>query len=146
VSALFKLLEDRIFWFRKYLACTEAFLAALKHAPDIALDELEFFHGNRESLLKILDSLEGKIQAIMEQEAHSGPELSSELTTKVQYYLREKESLVASIIRLDREVMAEIDTIRLQGEEKLKLLAKGKKALAKYKSTGSQNERIDKRV
>ncbi len=146
MTQIYKLLEDKVYWFRKYLACTEAFLLALKHAPEIAIGELEFFHGNRESLLKILDSLDVKIQAILAQEERKGTDYTTEQSTKIQYHLREKDSIVEKIVLIDKEVMAEIEVVRVQAEDKLKLLAKGKKALSKYKSTSSHNERIDKRV
>lgn len=146
MTLLYKHLEDKNFWYKKYLACTEAFLVALRHAPEIALDELELFYGNRESLLKILDSLDEKIQAFVTEAERMGTEFSTEQSTKVQYHLREKDSIVARIVDLDRELMASLDELRAKGEEKLKLLAKGKKALAKYKSSASGNEKIDKRV
>jgi len=143
---LYKSLEDKNFWYKKYVLCTEAYLVAIRHAPEIAFDELELFYGNRESLLKILDSLDEKIQALVADKERMGLELNSEQSTKVQFYLREKDSLVSKIVDLDKELMAEIDVLRAKGEEKLKLLAKGKKALAKYKSSSGGNEKIDKRV
>ena len=146
MTLLYKHLEDKNFWYKKYLACTEAFLVALRHAPEIALDELELFYGNRESLLKILDSLDEKIQAFVTEAERKGTEFNTAQSTKVQYYLREKDPIVARIVDLDRELMNSLDELRAKGEEKLKLLAKGKKALAKYKSSGQGNEKIDKRV
>lgn len=146
MTELYKHLESKNFWYKKYVACTEAFLVALRHAPEIALDELELFYGNRESLLKILDSLDEKIQSFVNEAERMGRELSSEQSTKVNYFLREKDSLVSRIVALDKELMASIEELRAKGEEKLKLLAKGKKALAKYKSSTQANEKIDKRV
>ncbi len=148
MNEIIKLLEDKNQWYRKYLACTEAFVAALRHAPEVALDEMELFYGNRESLLKILDSLDTKIQALVEENERMAPEVSTAQTTKVQFHLREKETIVEKIVLLDKEMMEEIELLRTKGEEKLKLLAKGKRALAKYKSTGNQgqNEKIDERV
>lgn len=146
IQQLYKHLEDKNFWYRKYLACTEAYLVALRHAPEIALDELELFYGNRESLLKILDSLDEKVQEFVNEAERMGTQLNTEQQTKVQYHLREKDSVVARIVDLDKELMSEIETLKAKGEEKLKLLAKGKKALAKYKSSSGANERIDKRV
>jgi hypothetical protein len=143
---LYKHLEDKNFWYKKYLACTEAYLLALRHAPEIAVDELQLFHGNRESLLKILDSLDEKIQAFVVDAERMGREFSSDQSTKVQFHLREKDSIVARIVALDRELMASLDELRAKGEQKIKLLAKGKKALAKYKSSSQGNEKIDKRV
>jgi hypothetical protein len=143
---LYKHLEDKNFWYKKYVLCTEAYLVAIRHAPEIAIDEIELFYGNRESLLKILDSLDVKVQAFVDESERMGMEFTSEQSTKVNYLLREKDSLVARIVNLDRELMNALDEIRAKGEEKLKLLAKGKKALAKYKSSGKANEKIDKRV
>ena len=146
MTELYKHLEAKNFWYKKYVLCTEAFLVAIRHAPEIALDELELFYGNRESLLKILDSFDEKIQAFVTEAERMGKELTSEQSTKVTYLLREKDSLVSRIVALDKELMASIDELRTKGEEKLKLLAKGKKALAKYKSSSEANEKIDKRV
>jgi hypothetical protein len=146
MSQVYKYLEDKNGWYRKYLACTEAFLSAVKHAPDIALDELELFYGNRESLLKILDDLDRKIQELVAREEKMGTEFSSEQVTKIRYHLREKDSIIEQIILVDKELMSAIDVLRVQGAEKLKLLSKGKKALSGYKSENNRNEKIDKRV
>lgn len=146
IQQLYKHLEDKNFWYKKYLSTTEAYLVALRHAPEIALDELELFYGNRESLLKILDSLDEKIQQEANQVERNTVALNAEQQTKVQYYLREKDSIVTRIVELDKELMAELEELKAKGEAKLKLLAKGKKALAKYKSSSETSEKIDKRV
>lgn len=146
MNQIHKLLEDKNSWYRKYLACTEAFLSALRHAPEIALDEIELFYGNRESLLKILASLDHKIEEQVAVEQKKGTEPNTDQNTKTQFHLREKDSIIERIIVVDKEMMAEIDSLRSQGSEKLKLLSKGKKALAKYKSTNNHSEKIDKRV
>lgn len=146
MNEIIKLLEDKNQWYRKYLSCTEAFVAALRHAPEVALDEMELFYGNRESLLKILDSLDVRIQEHMAQVERMAPEINTSQSTKIQFHLREKDSIVEKIVLLDKEMMEEIELLRAKGEEKLKLLAKGKKALSKYKSTSKHNEKIDERV
>lgn len=146
MNQIYKVLEDKNNWYRKYLACTEAFLSALRHAPEIALDEIELFYGNRESLLKILDSLDKKIEELVAQEERKGTQLSTDQITKTQFHLREKDSIIERIIVVDKEMMAAIEALRSQGADKLKLLSKGKKALANYKSTNNHSEKIDKRV
>lgn len=146
MNQLCKLLEDKNYWYKKYLACTEAFVTALRHAPDVALDEIELFYGNRESLLKILANLDGKIQEIVGEIEKSGREPNSDQFTKIKFQLREKDSIIEKIVQLDKEMMLEIETLRVKSEEKLKLLAKGKKALANYKSGGKQSERIDEKA
>jgi hypothetical protein len=146
VTEIYKALEEKNNWYRKYLACTEAYLVALKHAPEIALDELELFYGNRESLLKILDGLDVKIQGFVAAEERMGRELNTEQATKVQYLLREKDSIVERIVQLDKEMMADIEALKALSEQKLKNLAKGKKALSKYKSGNEKNDKLDTQV
>lgn len=145
MTNLYKLLEDKNYWYKKYLASNEAFLQALVHAPEVALDELELFHGNRESLLKILEDLDAKIQKEV-----AGPqwkkEPSSEERTRIQHYIREKDSLIMKIVELDNEILGTMDKLKAGGLEKIQHLSKGKKALAKYKSTFNYNDKIDKRI
>lgn len=145
MTKLLKALEDKNYWYSKYLASNEAFLQALRHAPEVAIDELELFHGNRESLLKILENLDKKIQVELERPEWQG-EVSSEVRTLIQRFIREKDSLIAKIVELDTEILGTMETLRTEGLEKLKLLSKGKKALANYKSSPNYNEKIDKRI
>jgi hypothetical protein len=144
-QALYKLLEDKNYWFSKYLAGNEAFLLALKHAPDVALDELDLFYGNRESLLRIIENLDEKVQKEADGPSWAG-EIGSAARTKIQALVREKDSYISRIVQLDSEIIALMEAIHAGGLEKMKHLGKGKKALAKYKSSLNYNERLDKRV
>ena len=145
MRSLFKLLEDKNFWYGKYLASNEAFLQALKHAPEVALDELELFYGNRESLLKILEDLDKKVDEHLAGPFWQG-EATSEERTHIQRYIREKDSVIQRIVELDEEILGLLNGLRAAGAEKLKALGKGKKALAKYRSASNHSEKIDKRV
>jgi hypothetical protein len=145
VKKLYKLLEDKNYWYGKYLSSNQAFVVALKHAPEVALDELELFYGNRESLLKIIEKLDERVQQeLATPEWKKMP--SSEESTRIQYLIREKDALILKIVELDKEILGTMEILRTEGLEKIKLLAKGKKALAKYKSSLNYNEKIDKRV
>jgi hypothetical protein len=145
VKKLYKLLEDKNYWYGKYLSGNLAFVAALKHAPEVALDELELFYGNRESLLKIIEKLDERVQQeLATPEWQKMP--SSEESTRIQYLIREKDAMILKIVELDTEILGTMDILRTEGLEKIKLLANGKKALAKYKSSLNYNEKIDKRV
>src|SRR5690606_38968162 len=104
MNQLFKALEDKNYWYSKYLASNEAFIQALRHAPEVAIDELELFHGNRESLLKILEGLDKKIEELLAQPDWQG-EVSSEARTKIQRFIREKDSMIAKIVELDTEIL-----------------------------------------
>lgn len=145
MNPIYKLLEDKNYWYGKYLNGNEAFLQALKFAPEVALDELDLFHGNRESLLKILEDLDKRVQECLESPTGKR-DFSSEERTHIQRYIREKDSVIVRILELDKEIMELLDLFRADGTEKMKLLAKGKKALAKYKSSHNYSDKIDKRI
>ena len=145
MKKLYKLLEDKNYWYGKYLSSNQAFILALKHAPEVALDELELFYGNRESLLKILEKLDLKVQEELAQpEWQKTP--TTEESTRIQFLIREKDAMILKIVELDTEILGTMEILKAEGLEKMKLLAKGKKALAKYKSSLNYNEKIDKRV
>lgn len=139
---LLRLLEEKNYWYRKYLSSNEAFSQALTHAPEVALEELELFYGNRESLLKIIERIDARVQSAIQAE----PLITSTQRTLIQAHIREKDSIIKRIVELDSHIIAKIDALKALGEEKLRLLAKGKKALAKYKSNTNYNEKLDKRV
>lgn len=146
MTHLYKLLEQKNYWYGKYLSCTTAFQVALRHAPEIALAELELFYGNRDSLLKIIESIDQKIDALLATPEWQAHHFTSEQTTKIQKFVQEKDAAVAKIVAIDQEVIAELEQIQKDGHGKIQALLKGKKALAKYKSSPKHNEKIDKRV
>lgn len=143
---LYKLLEDKLYWYKKYLSCNEAYLIAIRHAPEIAIDEIDLFYGNRESLLKILEATDERIQEEMAQSSEKNLSFNSEQKTKIQYYIREKDSIIERIISLDKEIITELDRVHAEGLGKLASLTKGKKVLSNYKSGSSSNKKLDKRV
>ncbi|RYZ94954.1 MAG: hypothetical protein EOP11_25660 [Proteobacteria bacterium] len=145
MQKLFKLLETKNYWFKKYLAANEAFHLVLLHEPEVALDELELFYGNRESLLKIIEDLEMKVQKEAEGPAWAG-EIDSAARTRVHAYVREKDSYISRIVTLDTDIIKRMEVIRLEGLQKATHLAKGKKALAKFRSNANYNERLDKKI
>ena len=146
MNHLIKHLEDKAFWYKKYLHANEAFLSALKHAPDIALDELDLFYGNRESLLKILEDLDQKIQICLNNLERTDQDANSDQKTKIHYYIREKDTVIQRIVELDKEIIDTLEEVRTRGIAKARALTEGKKALSGYKSGQFKNERLDKRV
>lgn len=146
MTHLFKLLEQKNYWYQKYLNCTAAFQAALQHAPEIALSELELFYGNRDSLLKIIEGLDQKIDELLANPEWQAHPFTAEQTSRIQQFVQEKDATVAKIVAIDKNVIEELERIQRDGQTKMQALLKGKKALAKYKSAPKHNEKIDKRV
>lgn len=146
IADVIKLLEQRNSWITKYLKANEAFLAALNHAPEMAIEELDFFYGNRESLLKIIGSLDQKIKNILDKNGALLTVDDSVVRTKVNHLLREKDSMVALIVDLDEKIIQGLELLRSQSGEKLAKLSQGKKALAKYRSSNKHSDKLDKQV
>lgn len=145
MTNLFALFDQKIYWYKKYLHSNEAFLQALMHAPEIAIEELDFFYGNRESLLKILESLDTKIQKELQSVAPLDSECNSAEVTKIQFYLREKDSIIKRVLELDSQIISSLEAIKAGDEQKLRALTNGKRALSGYKSGDGVTKKIDRR-
>ncbi|MCO5141887.1 MAG: hypothetical protein M9962_02220 [Oligoflexia bacterium] len=143
---LLKLLEDKNTWYKKYLQCTEAFHQALMHAPDIAIEEIDLFLRNRDSLLMIIENIDEKIQTLLERDPSTEQNLNSHIITKINSYIREKDSIIKSVLEVDSKVQKEIELIQEKGLKQLSTLNKSKKAISSYKSQDGGREKINKRV
>jgi len=146
MKELIKTLEQRNYWITKYLKANEAFIAVLDHAPDMAIQELDFFYGNRESLLKIIGSLDKSIKILVEKIEKSYYLDDSAAKTKINYLLREKDSMIKSVVDLDEKIIAGLEVLLKKNADLLTRVTKGKKALAKYKSSNKYNEKLDKQA
>lgn len=143
---LFKLLKDKNYWYSKYLNANEAFLQALLHAPEVALDELELFYGNRESLLKIIENVDQNIQIELEGADWKAKTPTSADKTLIQQYIRDKDSIIKKIVELDGQILVRMEELKLEGMEKIRALSKGKKALSGYRANANNNDKLNKRV
>lgn len=143
---LFKFLKDKNYWYSKYLSANEAYLQALFHAPDVALDELDLFYGNRESLLKIIESIDENIQLELEGEEWKVKVPSTGEKTLIQQYIRDKDSIIKKIVELDSKILVRMEELKAEGVEKIRALSKGKKALSGYRANLKDNDKLNKRV
>lgn len=146
MKAIIKLLENKNYWLKKYVACNEAYLQALRHAPELAVEELELFYGNRESLLKIMAGIDKELQAKVDAADAAGSAANSGDKTKINFQIREKDSMLSRIIDLDAEIIGLLDKIKEENQKMLGNLNRTKKALAKYKSTNKYNEKLDEKA
>jgi len=146
MNTVLKYLELKNFWFKKFLTTCEFFLASMKKNPDISMESLDLFEGNRNRLLTIIKRTEEKLQISLEQPEMLNFIPNSEQKTKINFHLREKDSILAQILITDKEILDLMESVRKDTDEKIKLLNKGKKALAKYKSTVKYSDGLDKQV
>ncbi len=144
MNELIKSLEQRNYWISKYLKGNEAFVTVLYHAPEMAVQELDFFYGNRDSLLKIIGTLDKKIRILVDQieKLHYFEDTAAK--TKLNFLLREKDSMVKTIVASDEQIITGLERLLKENATALKKVVRGKKALSSYKSTGKSNQKIDK--
>ena len=145
MSELLKLLETKNYWFQKFLLTCEKFIVSLKENQDKAIDGLELFEKNRESLLNIIRKTDHKIKMLLDEQEMRECILGSEQKTKINYFMREKDSILSQILKIDNEIISMIEIIKNESFAKLKKLETGKKTISKYKSSKKQSS-IDKRV
>jgi hypothetical protein len=144
-ATIWELLDKKLFWYKKYLSSNEAFLQGLIHAPDVAANEVDLFYGNRESLLKILESVEADIQQFLTAQPFASENESVD-RTKIQHFHRERDAILKRIVALDQEIIDRLEKELSSASQQLSRLEKGKKGLAKYKSSSNYSERLNKRV
>ncbi len=146
MNEILKYLELKNYWFKKFLVSCEAFLLDIRKNPDISAESLDILQGNRERLLRIIKRTEDKLQSAL-----NAPEMrkyipNSEQKTKIQFHMREKDSILAQILETDHEILSLIDAAKAQTESKMKSLQKGKKAISNYKSSVRSSDNLDKQV
>lgn len=146
MNNVIKLLETKNYWFSKFLKTCDQFLVDLRVNPEKSIADLDLFEKNRLSLLNILKKTEDKIQVLLAEDRLRHYVPTSEEKTKINFYLREKDSVLKQIITLDTEIIKLMEELQSKNLENLKNLEKGKNALAKYKSQGNASERLDKQL
>lgn len=146
MNELFRLLEMKNFWFRKFLLLCERYVKALQDDADKAADDIEMFERNRDSLIKIIKGIDGKIKALLARPEYENQSLDSDQRTRVNFFMREKDSILNQILKIDREILQTIESLRDQQSAKLQQVSKGKRALSKYKSGAGKQRELDKQV
>lgn len=146
MNELFRLLELKNFWFKRFLLICERFVVTLEKDTDAAIEELELFDQNRSSLIKIITGTDEKIQALLEEPAYARRTPSSEDQTRLQYFMREKDSILNQIIKLDSGILAKIELLQKKQQEELNSVGKRRSAVAKFKSGIEQNRELDKQA
>lgn len=146
MNEVLKYLELKNFWFKKFLLTCEQFLSAAEVINDVSMESVDLFEGNRNRLLKIIKRTDEKLQNSVEVLEKSQKSLNSEEKTKINFHLRERDSILAQILATDKKILEILEALRQDTNEKVKSLTKGKKALSKYKSTVRYSDKLDKQV
>jgi hypothetical protein len=146
MNEVLRLLEVKNYWFNKFLSLCDKFIVELKSHPDKVIDELDLFEKNRQSLLNIIKRTEEKVQFLLSTETLRVYVPSSAEKTKINFLLREKDSVLNQIIKLDSEIIALMEKMKKEDEEKMKALEKGKKLISKYKSNSPVKKQVDQQV
>jgi hypothetical protein len=147
MNEVIKLLETKNYWFVKFLQLCEKSLVLLESDSNKFVDdELEAFDTNRASLLNIIRRTDEKIQFLLENTQLKNRAPNSEEKTKINFHLREKDSIIKQILELDAKIIAALEKAKEESAAKLKSIDKSKRALKNYKSQQAGDKQVDRQV
>ncbi|MBI3557337.1 MAG: hypothetical protein HY074_13820 [Deltaproteobacteria bacterium] len=130
MQQLIGLLERKNLCFRSFNKLCQDFL------DDIAKGEagnLEVFQKRRKGLISVLEQLEFEVSNFLNGMVPDA-EIPREVRTKVDLLLREKDSIVKSILDLDLQILAYIDRMKDETIQKLQSLQSGRRTVGAYRS------------
>lgn len=141
LNKLLEILRQKELWLSKILDVNLRFIQMHKKNPNEALDDLDRFDQNRESLVKMVISTETKIIDLLRQ--CKGHQPTAAQRNQIQNYITSFEKKHSEMLSLDSEILTILDTLKVEQESKLNGLQKGKKALDKYKGRTSNHSNFD---
>jgi hypothetical protein len=108
-------------WLAKLEAITTSYLNFLLKNEDQALEEIQLFLNNRQSLLNIIDREEKKITNL-------------DKTNKID----ERTGVLSRIVAMDEQIVRILTRARKDSEERLSRLSAGQRALRGYRNRSDQ--------
>ncbi len=142
MELLIELLERKNLCFRNFHKVCSDFLDEISKGN---ADGLDAFQKTRQGLLHVLETVDGELsqhlRTLEDRGALDHP--SSKLRTQVNFYVRERESVVQSILDLDLQILSHIDKLKSETIQKLQSLQSGKKTISAYRSPLEQIERAE---
>lgn len=135
MKLLFDLLERKNLVFRSFHSLCSSFLDQIAKGDTSSLEQ---FQTRRQSLLHVVGQIEQEITTHILDLKSSNIKDEALITdpnkTILNRYMLEKDSLIQSILDLDREILRKIDQIKENTIQKLQSIQVGRKTLGAYKS------------
>ncbi len=141
MEELLEALAKKSLWLHKIISVSQKFLEEVKANPDLALENLDTFDQNRESLVKMTINAENQIISIMRQQKNLTP--NKEQSRKIEFYIQEYQEKLRKMRRIDSEILPILDTLKIEQKTKIYNLQKGKRALSNYRGQVKSRSNFD---
>ncbi len=138
---LLNALEKKKLWMTKLVSISARFIEEYRSNPDQALEELDTFDQNRESLVKMTMNSENDILKLMQGPTKFRP--NEEEPERVRDYIELYEKKLNEMQCIDSEIIQILDTLKIDQKEKLSDLNKGKRALDNYRGNTKNRSNFD---
>ena len=137
---------------RKNLCYKSFYRLCVDFIEEIAKGEttnLEKFQKRRGGLIRVLEQLELEVKQLLAS-YDCNPEALNDLATdamkaRLNLLLKEKDSIVKSILDIDLQILAHIDRIKDDTIQRLQSLQSGKRTIGAYKSPVERIESAENR-
>jgi|SRR3989344_4350217 len=146
VKDLFRLLEMKKHCLMKFIYSCEQFLDLIPENSDKLSERLAFFENNRQSLLNIIKRTDMKIKDFLDKWNLDKLTFSSADKTKINYYIREYDSNIDRIIKLDVDVLNALEKIKGNCEAQIRIVKKAKNAISGYVKHDEVSPKINTQV
>ena len=136
-------LERKNLCYRSFYKLCEIFLDEISAGN---ISNLGSFQSKRQALLDTMDTLETLINselASLSPERKLELQGTNELGSTIQTLLREKDSIVNSILIVDKEILRALDRIKDDTLQKIHSIQSGRRTVHKYKSSIDTIERAE---
>lgn len=141
-TELSKSLSQRLDWYVKFLTLTRNFVEQARRSPESAVEDLDYFLNNRQSLLGIIASHEKKITLYLESTKLIDGE-GKEVGPQILKLTQDTNALIRESIRLDEELDRILERQRVASLAKIKALRNGQKVISSYRQEGLEAEHLD---
>ena len=142
MEELLRLLEQKQEWLKKFLHLTQGYHAQLRDNEPAALEDIDYFLNNRQSLLNILQSTEKKITNHLKLNKIDATVLAQE-TARIEGFGIEESKVGLEVRSLDGSILRTLTRARSESENELKQVTRGKKAISGYRAEKSATNRVD---
>lgn len=142
MDELLRLLEQKHEWLKKFLHLTQGYQAQLRDNEAAAIEDVDYFLNNRQSLLNILQSTEKKITNHLKLHKINPSILAAE-KARIEAFETEESRLGTEVRGLDESILRTLTRARGESEAELKQVTRGKKAISGYRAERGANGRLD---
>lgn len=141
MEKLLEALDKKKIWMNKLVAISKRYCDELNKNSSQAIESLDSFDNNRESLVRMIAATESTILAEIPNAALAtvSPETKQIISDHIAHF----DKKFAEMRCVDSEILEILDTLRDEQKRKISDLRKGKNALENYRGQRALRSNID---